>query len=209
MIVVINTGSSFAGAAMYYLADKRAHGELIRTTDERVAWTETHNCASNQPMAAIDEMYQIAQHQNELKRESGQRPGGRPLENPVMTIALSWRPEEKPAQHHMQETAKDFLHQMGWQDHQALLLAHNDTAHQHVHIILNRVHPRTGLVHNNTLNIAEARKTLRESQRSADRSATLMPCGKPSPATACIRASAITCAKSAPTLSRSPTGIAP
>jgi predicted ABC-class ATPase len=29
------------------------------------------------------------------------------------------------------------------QDHQAVFVAHNDTAHRHVHVIVNRVHPET------------------------------------------------------------------
>src|SRR5258708_6228602 len=41
-----------------------------------------------------------------------------------------------------------YLKAMGWREHQALLIPHTDTAHPHLHIILNRVHPETGLVLN-------------------------------------------------------------
>jgi hypothetical protein len=34
---------------------------------------------------------------------------------------------------------------MGWQEHQALLVAHEDKEHSHVHVMLNVVHPETGL----------------------------------------------------------------
>jgi hypothetical protein len=45
----------------------------------------------------------------------------------------------------MIKTAEDFLAHMKWQDHQALLVAHNDKPHAHVHVMLNAVHPETGL----------------------------------------------------------------
>ena len=41
---------------------------------------------------------------------------------------------------------KHFLKEMGWDEHQALLVAHNDKPHSHVHIELNRIHPETGKV---------------------------------------------------------------
>jgi hypothetical protein len=41
--------------------------------------------------------------------------------------------------------AEEFLKEMDWQEHQAILVSHNDTEHRHVHILLNRVHPETGM----------------------------------------------------------------
>jgi hypothetical protein len=45
----------------------------------------------------------------------------------------------------MIETAETFLRHMKWQEHQALLVAHDDKEHAHVHLMLNTVHPETGL----------------------------------------------------------------
>ncbi len=36
------------------------------------------------------------------------------------------------------------LKDLGLQDHQAWMVAHRDTAHPHVHVMVNRVHPDTG-----------------------------------------------------------------
>ena len=44
----------------------------------------------------------------------------------------------------MIEATDSYLAHMGWSGHQAVYVAHNDTAHTHVHIILNRVNPDTG-----------------------------------------------------------------
>jgi hypothetical protein len=90
-------------------------------------------------------MQATALNQPWLRQQSGHGKGGRPTEQCVMAISLSWHPEQQPEAEHMREAARDFLQRMGWGDHQALLVAHNDTAHRHVHIILNTIHPETGM----------------------------------------------------------------
>jgi hypothetical protein len=45
----------------------------------------------------------------------------------------------------MIETGKDFLQHMKWDKHQAVFVAHDDKSYKHVHIMLNTVHPETGL----------------------------------------------------------------
>jgi hypothetical protein len=47
----------------------------------------------------------------------------------------------------MERAADSYLKHMGLDEHQAVYAAHNDTEHAHVHIIVNRVHPETGKVH--------------------------------------------------------------
>src|SRR5699024_12371386 len=42
------------------------------------------------------------------------------------------------------KVAEGYLGHMGLEEHQALVVAHNDTAHPHVHIAVNRVHPERG-----------------------------------------------------------------
>jgi hypothetical protein len=44
----------------------------------------------------------------------------------------------------MCQAADSFMKAMGWAEHQALIVAHNDTRHPHLHLIINRVHPDTG-----------------------------------------------------------------
>jgi hypothetical protein len=148
MIVRMQKGRSFHGAQLYYLHDKKAKHELLRLSTDRVAWIETHNCASNVPEVAFSEMIAVAQFQNELKLEAGHTLAGNKCEEPVLTVSLSWRPHvDKPTREHMLETAQDFMNKIGLTEHQAVILAHNDTAHQHVHLVINRINPGTGLVH--------------------------------------------------------------
>jgi len=146
MIPNIETGKSFRGAQLYYMHDKRQRGELLRLSEERVAWTETRNTAHDAADDAFAEMTATARDQDHLKIMSGVRLSGRPCEQPVMTISLSWHPSEKPGKDGMIRAADTYLEHMGWEEHQAVYIAHNDTPHPHVHIILNRVHPDTGKV---------------------------------------------------------------
>jgi hypothetical protein len=141
----IQTGDSFKGAALYYLHDKRLEGETERLTTDRVAWTRALNTLENEPEAVIREMQHTAMSQQRLKYLSGHRTDGRPTERTVMTVSLAWHPEQQVSRQQMVETAEAFLKKMRWQEHQVLMVAHGDTKHAHVHLIINRVHPETGL----------------------------------------------------------------
>jgi hypothetical protein len=145
MIPRIQTGTSFKGAALYYLHDKKRGDEQERLTAGRLAWTHAINTLENEPEAVFAEMRQTSFDQTLLKQLSGNRLDGRPTERPVMTVALAWSPEQSPNRQDMIDAGMSFLRHMRWQEHQVLFVAHNDTKHPHVHLIINRVHPVTGM----------------------------------------------------------------
>jgi hypothetical protein len=136
------SGKSFAGLSAYLLSDPKAQ------TNARIAWTHTFNCAAadNQPALAVDEMYWTFRNAELLKEEAGIGAGGRPLERPVKHMSLSWHPSQKPDPAEMIATSEQFLRFMGYGEAQVLMVAHNDTPHAHVHLMVNRVNPNTGLV---------------------------------------------------------------
>lgn len=149
MIIRIQaSGGSFRGAGAYYLHDKAADRSIDKslkpTSAERVMFTETRNCANQDPFRALDEMWFVADNQDWLKMQAGVKRGGRAVENPVKTIVMSWHAKDEPSTEHMIESADAFLRHMGWQEHQAVIAGHDDTDHKHLHIILNRVHPESG-----------------------------------------------------------------
>ena len=158
MIPRIQTGDSFKGAALYYLHDKRLEGEQERLTTERVSWTYALNTLENEPEAVILEMQHTAMNQQLLKHLSGSRGDGRPTERTVMTVALAWSPEQSPDREQMIAAGESYLKHMGWQDHQVLFVAHNDTKHPHVHLIINRVHPDTGMTMDSNWSKTRAQK---------------------------------------------------
>ena len=142
-------GASFKGAALYYLHDKREEGEASRTTSARVAWTFTLNLPTDDPERAWRMMAHTAMSQAELKAAAGVKATGRKLTKPVMAYSLAWSPDEDPpAPHEMLEAAQASLAALGLEQHQALVVCHNDTAHPHVHVLINRVNPVNGIAHN-------------------------------------------------------------
>jgi MobA/VirD2-like, nuclease domain len=145
MIPVLHTGTSFKGAGLYYLHDKKLEGETGRTTTERVAWTHTENTMHDDPQAALAEMRITFFDQQRLREASGNRTDGRPIERPVVTVALSWSPEQEVSKEQMIAAGRSYLAHMGWQDQQCLMVCHDDTRHPHMHLIVNSVHPENGM----------------------------------------------------------------
>jgi hypothetical protein len=148
IIRIEKSGGSFRGAGQYYLHDKAAEKgtakELMPSTDERVWFTDTRNCANLDPEKALDEMWHVAESQQWLKAQVGGRTSGRRCTEPVKTLTIAWAKEDAPTPEHMMEAADAFLKHMGWDGHQAVYVAHRDTEHRHLHIILNRVDHETG-----------------------------------------------------------------
>lgn len=139
MIIKLHrAGRSFKGAIRYLTHDPGAD------TSKRVAWTHTLNLAHDHIASAVDEMLWTARSVDLLKREARVSTGGSKLERPVKHFSLSWHTSETPDREHMIETVQKYLEHMGWADRQAILTAHNDTAHPHVHVVLNVVSPEDG-----------------------------------------------------------------
>ena len=130
-------GKSFKGVLQYL-----AHDPEHATTSERVAWSHTINLAHDDVDAAIAEMRTTANNADVLKAAHGI--GGRSVEKPVRHVSLNWHPSETPDREAMIGAAQSFLKHMGWDDHQAVLIAHDDKAHRHVHLVVNAIHPETG-----------------------------------------------------------------
>lgn len=136
---VAGKGSSFKGAALYYLHDKRA------LTSDRIAFTHTENLPTRDAGKAIKCMAWTALHQSEIKARAGGSAKGRKLVHPVYTYSLSWAPDESPAPEEMLAAARESLQALGLEGHEALFVSHNDEPHPHIHVIVNRVHPETGI----------------------------------------------------------------
>lgn len=133
-------GSSFKGAAAYYLHDKGA------STSERVAWTATVNLATENPEAAWRIMVATAKDQARLKEQAGIRNTGRKSADVVLAYSLAWHPDEKDGltREEMLLAAHASIKALGAEHCQALIVAHQDEPHPHVHVILNRVSPEDG-----------------------------------------------------------------
>src|SRR5689334_10501584 len=111
-------GRSFKGVMLYL-----AHDPEHAATSARVAWTHTLNLANDDIEVAMAEMATTAANAGVLKAEHGV--GGRKVERPVKHFSLNWHPSEAPDPAEMLAAAQSFLKHMGWEEHQAIIIAHN------------------------------------------------------------------------------------
>jgi hypothetical protein len=131
-------GTSFKGACSYILHDAG------KDTSDRVLWVGKHNLVSG-PEHAWFEMFATARDQARLKEQAGQDARGRKNDKPVLHLTLSWAAGEKPTDRHIQDTVWSCLQALRLHDHQVLVAAHGDEEHLHVHMVINTVHPETGM----------------------------------------------------------------
>ena len=120
-------GRGFRGSFNYLMQGKR---DSARDPD-RLAWMETRNLFVEDP-DKIPSMMRATAAQS------------RKCQKPVYHMIISWRPDEAPSDLTMREVADRALLDLGLNEHQAVLAAHRDTNHRHLHILVNRVHPETG-----------------------------------------------------------------
>lgn len=151
-------GRSFSGVAQYLL-----HDTWHAKTSERVAWSHTLNCAHDEVGAAVREMISTWRNSEQLKLEAGIR-GGR-TERPVKHVSLNWHPSEVPDREAMIAAAQGFLKSMDWERQQAVLIAHTDRAHRHVHIVLSAIDPDTGRKIDDGLEFRRAQKWAAQYER--------------------------------------------
>lgn len=120
------TGKGFRGSFNYLIRGKRD-----AENPERLAWMETRNLF-------VDDMEKVPRMMRATAAQS------RKCQKPVYHFLVSWREDEAPADATMRLVADQALADLGLTEHQAVLAAHRDTRHRHLHILVNRVHPETG-----------------------------------------------------------------
>ncbi len=91
--------------------------------------------------------------------------GNARIEVPVYHLTISFDPMDAVSAERMQEVADQVLAELGLAEHQALLVAHQDRAHPHVHCMVNRVHPETERAWERWQDRPQIERTLRELER--------------------------------------------
>lgn len=123
---VVAIGTGFRGAMSYLLSGGRENPD-----PDRVAWTATRNLMIDDPDFAPRLMRATANQSIRCKK-------------PLYHLVISWRQEENPTREDMEMVADTTLGDLDLAEHQVVYVAHRDTDHQHMHIVINRVHPETG-----------------------------------------------------------------
>ncbi len=141
---VLGSVASFSGSAAYCLHDRAEEGEPRPETAERVEWTDTRNLPTSRADRATAVMAATAESAPELKRLAGVPLTGRKLQKPAYHFTLNWAKDETPGRQEMSRAVDESMKALGLEKHQALIVAHNDRAHAHVHVLVNRVSMDTG-----------------------------------------------------------------
>ena len=69
------------------------------------------------------------------------RPASRFTGNPVYHVAINWMEGEHPSREQAERACQHVVAALGCADHQAAWAIHRDTNNDHVHLVVNRVHP--------------------------------------------------------------------
>lgn len=147
---IAKRGTSFKGAGLYYLHDKRSEflqqQGIVVETSERVAWTQTRNLQTDNPDMALRVMAATAMDKDRLKANAGISNAGRKSKGEVYSYSLAWHPDEqgKFNKSEMLDAADQSLKALGAHNHQSVIVAHTDADHPHIHIIVNMVNPENG-----------------------------------------------------------------
>lgn len=135
--------AAFKSSALYLA------GRTKGLSTDRVAWMETRNLETNDPLAASAIMEATAAQNLRCKKS-------------VYHFVLSFDPKDarrgKLPPEVLREIASAAIERMGLTEHQMLIYAHKDTKHPHMHFLINRVHPTKGKAfdrHNDGLRLTE------------------------------------------------------
>lgn len=146
MIARVFRGTGFAGLQSYLL-----RGHSGRDPD-RVLWSATRNLATDEPERAAQVMRGTAQHSDRTQK-------------PVWHLTLSAEPGAELDREKWERMADRLLGQLGLEDHQVLMVAHGDTRHPHIHLMVNRVHPDSARAWSTSNDYRRIEKVLRQLER--------------------------------------------
>jgi hypothetical protein len=143
IVQVYELGTGFKGEALYLL-----HGHLDNLNPDRVDWIETRNLPTDDPLAAARIMAATARDR-------------RTKQKPVYHFSISFDYDDPADRALMLRVADRLLADLKMQGYQALMVAHRDRAHAHLHVVVNRIHPEDLTVWSNWKDYWRMERSLR------------------------------------------------
>jgi hypothetical protein len=125
MIGKITIGKSFRGCLLYCLNDKQQKQSQESVMKDRAEILLFNRCYGNQK-DLIRQFTEVRQLNPKLSK-------------PVMHVTLSLAPGEHLPKNKLMEMCQDCARDLGFDNNQFVAIHHNDTRHQHVHIVVNRI----------------------------------------------------------------------
>ena len=146
MIGKAKTGSGFGGLLAYLFVG--SDGQQA----DRVEWSSVRNLFPDD-QDLVPAILQATASRNVR------------VEKPVYHLSISLDPSESLDQDGFEKVVDRTLRDLGLGEHQSVIVAHNDTEHAHVHVVVNRVHPETLKAWDNGHDWARIEKSLRQQER--------------------------------------------
>jgi hypothetical protein len=125
--------------------DKTACYDAAKKALRCMAWVAAHAQDIRQASVAASAKAAGMAYDDYVRAHNPYR--GRKGEKPLYSLSIAWHPSKnrKPTRKEMVTAADEVLEALGMEDRQCLILSHHDRPHPHVHLIINRVSPQTGL----------------------------------------------------------------
>lgn len=122
---IIGMTPTFHGAVSYNL---RGHDG---TKQDKCAWHVMRNVPGDDPDLGATMMEATARLSSRVQM-------------PAFHFSIDWHKDEQPTEEMSKRAAEAVLKRLGLADHQSIVFCHQDAAHPHVHLVVNRVHPESG-----------------------------------------------------------------
>jgi hypothetical protein len=116
-------------ALVKYLTDPQSKSE-------RIGLVSITNCYTDELTPAMLEI----QNTQEMNR--------RARSDKTCHLVLSFPEGERLSNDQLSEIEERFCEALGFREHQRISVVHDDTDHQHIHIAINKIHPRKLTIHN-------------------------------------------------------------
>jgi hypothetical protein len=115
--------SSFSGLVQYLCN--------TQSKQERVGKVRLSNCISLDPIWAVQE---ILATQAKNQRATGDK---------TYHMLISFAPGENPSGRALREIEERVVSSIGFKEHQRISVVHHDTDNLHIHVAINKIHPKT------------------------------------------------------------------
>lgn len=120
--------SSFSALVRYLTDDQNK--------TERIIQIQVANCYTEDITAALLEIQYTQQMNTRAKSDK------------TCHLVLSFPEGERPRHDDLNAIEKRFCDVLGFADHQRISVVHDDTSNLHIHIAINKIHPRKHTIHN-------------------------------------------------------------
>ncbi|GHS90633.1 hypothetical protein FACS1894139_04420 [Planctomycetales bacterium] len=162
-ITMKSAAKSSIGRLVDYLTDKQ-------NKQSRVAEMWARNCVAaiaGEDLITGDET-EIADEINDIAQEMEmtQLQNSRAKDDKTYHLVISFPPGEEPTLDHLQEIERSYCASLGFAEHQRLAVVHRDTDCLHLHLAINKIHPKKLTINTPVKDYYKLMKTSAELEKS-------------------------------------------